>query len=108
MRIVASLALTLPLFVTAAAGLSSVASCNNASSASQDGGGSTFPVADGQLCACQTPECLPNCSDLPVCVLTCTDENGPDGGATLLWLDPCGKTQYAQVCAPGCADASCR
>ena len=62
--------------------------------------GSTTPTEDGAVCACATPDCLPNCSDLPPCKLECVD------GVTLRWVDSCGMVQYAQSCPSGCQDAA--
>ena len=73
-------------------------SSSTPSAASPDG--SITPTEDGAACGCQTPDCLPNCSDLPVCKLVCVD------GVTLDWVDSCGTTDYAQACDAGCADAA--
>jgi hypothetical protein len=62
--------------------------------------GSIVPTEDGAACSCATPDCLPNCSDLPACTLTCYE------GVTLRWVDPCGNVQYAQNCPSGCQDAA--
>jgi hypothetical protein len=62
--------------------------------------GSIVPTEDGAVCSCATPDCLPNCSDLPACTLTCYE------GVTLRWVDPCGNVQYAQNCPSGCQDAA--
>ena len=89
--LVATLALSLALLA-----------CENGSPSSQDSGppGSAFPEEDGALCACATPDCLPNCGDLPPCKLECSQESSLD------WVDSCGGLQYAQACPNGCADAS--
>jgi hypothetical protein len=73
--------------------------CNGATT-SPDAGGSTTPTQDGALCACATPDCLPSCSDLPVCKLKCAGEG------VLQWVDSCGNIDYAQACAPSCLDGS--
>ncbi len=74
-----------------------VAACNG-SVATPDAGGSTTPTEDGAVCACATPDCLPNCASLPACKQVCA------GGGVLDWVDSCGHTQYAQACVGRCAD----
>lgn len=88
------------LFLSSVAALAAlgVFSCNGSTSTAPEGG-STTPTEDGAICACATPDCLPNCNDLPACKLECTDEG------TRIWVNPCGTIQYAQVCANGCTDA---
>jgi hypothetical protein len=76
-----------------------VVACTSAPPAEPDSG-STTPTEDGAVCGCATPDCLPNCNDLPVCQLECAD------GVTLRWVDPCGMVQYAQNCPSGCLDAA--
>jgi hypothetical protein len=74
--------------------------CNGATTAgSPDASGSTTPSQDGAVCACATPDCLPNCSDLPACKVVCEE------GGTRDWIDPCGNVDYAQACPNGCTDA---
>jgi hypothetical protein len=76
-------------------------SCESSSSPSgSDAGGTIVPTADGAVCGCASPDCLPNCSDLPSCKVVC------ENGETIIWVDPCGKTQYAEACANGCVDAA--
>jgi hypothetical protein len=82
-----------------AALLSLVVGCTSAPPSEPDAG-STTPTEDGAVCACATPDCLPNCSDLPPCTLECF------GGVTLRWVDPCGMVDYAQNCPSGCLDAA--
>jgi len=79
---------------------------SSSSDASSDG--SILPVEDGAVCGCASPDCLPNCIDLPACKVECTSEtNGVgDGGDLLVWLDPCGKIQFTQPCPNGCTEAS--
>ena len=97
MRVVAGV-----LFLSSVAALAAlgVFSCNGSTSSEEDSGGSTTPMNDGAICACATPDCLPNCNDLPACKLECTPEGTRD------WVDPCGQTQYTQVCPYGCNDAA--
>jgi len=78
-------------------------SCESTSSPSGSDGGSTIPTEDGAICSCGTPDCLPNCSDLPACKLECVS----DGSAVRInWVDPCGNTQFTQACPNGCTDAA--
>jgi hypothetical protein len=88
---------TLALFVALFAPLA----CQSASSPSEpDASDGTLPTEDGAVCACASPDCLPNCSHLPACKLECTN------GVKIDWLDPCGHTQYTQSCPNGCTDAA--
>src|SRR5580658_6742620 len=72
----------------------------NGSTTDPDAGGSTMPTEDGAVCGCATPDCLPNCSDLPACKLVCS------AAGTVDWIDHCGLVNYAQACVAGCADAA--
>jgi hypothetical protein len=81
-----------------------VLACESTSSPSNpDAGGTIVPMDDGATCACASPDCLPNCSQLPACKLVCQTSSS---GAVLAWVDPCGGVQYSQACANGCADAA--
>jgi hypothetical protein len=93
--------------LTALAASIAVISCESTSSpGGAPDGGSITPMLDGAVCACATPDCLPGCSDLPACKLTCISGEGEEGGATREWIDPCGNSDYAQTCPNGCADAA--
>ena len=59
-RLVRALALLAALAFLVAQG------CETSSTPSAPVDGSTAPSQDGAVCACQTPDCLPNCSDQPV------------------------------------------
>jgi hypothetical protein len=85
--------------------LSACSSSSGPSSGDVDGA-APLPTQDGAVCACATPDCLPNCSNLPPCMLFC--ENGADGGMALLeYIDPCGHIDFTQQCTASCAaDAS--
>jgi hypothetical protein len=91
MRIVAM------VFVLRSLPLLAVLSCQSAASpAGSDAGGTTIPSEDGAVCSCASPDCLPNCSDLPACKIECVL------GERLAWVDPCGNTNYAEPCTNGC------
>ena len=78
-----------------------LAGCESTSSPPDpDASGTSTPTRDGAVCACATPDCLPNCSALPACTIQCV------GGVKVVWVDPCGNTQYVQSCMNGCTDAS--
>ena len=113
MRIAALLLTLVPLTSIPLAALP--AGCGGAvTPTNEDAGGSTFPVEDGAACGCASPDCVPNCSDLPPCKLECTadfdadttGDGGGAGGATLVWVDSCGVIQYAESCPNGCQGAS--
>ena len=90
----ASLALSVPL---------TLVSCESSSSpTAADASFTTISTEDGATCGCASPDCLPNCSNLPACKITCV--SGPDE-TVLDWVDPCGTIQYTQACANGCTDA---
>jgi hypothetical protein len=77
-----------------------IVACESSSSPPEpDASGTVAPTNDGSVCACASPDCLPNCKDLPPCTLECVD------GLKLAWVDPCGNTQYAENCDAGCTDA---
>ncbi len=100
--------LRLVALVMAVAALAPLTSaCTSDSSPSTpDSGGNVFPTEDGALCACATPDCLPNCSDLPQCKVVCENGNDADLGAAVTFSDSCGNIDYVQACASGCADAA--
>jgi hypothetical protein len=90
-------------FVAVTLALASLAalSCESSSSPTGSGdAGSALPSADGAVCACATPDCLPNCADLVPCAIVCVD------GSIRDWVDPCGNVDYAETCPNGCADAA--
>ena len=80
----------------------SLVSCTTQSAPppTEDSGGTILPEADGAVCACASPDCLPNCSDLPACKVVCNSVG------SLVWTDACGNIQYVENCANGCVDAS--
>lgn len=79
-------------------------SCESSSSPPAPDASSTIvSTEDGAICACATPDCLPNCSDLPACKIECVTEAS---GTLLDWVDPCGTVQYTQACTTGCSDAA--